>query len=95
MADEWLKIPGPTGANAGATVSSIVAGMAAGADDKIQASRLCSRRVGMSRPIHVPRSAVTSGFCRNHRSDLAEITSLLSVIKDSLDRAFETIGFGR
>jgi len=32
LADEWLKIPGSAGANAGAKVCSIVAGMAAGAD---------------------------------------------------------------
>ncbi|MBA8926963.1 hypothetical protein BC739_004169 [Kutzneria viridogrisea] len=32
LADHWLKVPGPTGANAGAKVASIVAGMAAGAD---------------------------------------------------------------
>lgn len=32
LADHWLKIPGPTGANPGAKVSAIVAGMAAGAD---------------------------------------------------------------
>jgi hypothetical protein len=32
LADHWLKVPGPTGANAGAKTTSIVAGMAAGAD---------------------------------------------------------------
>jgi hypothetical protein len=32
LADEWLKVPGSAGANAGAKVSAIVAGMAAGAD---------------------------------------------------------------
>jgi hypothetical protein len=32
LADEWLKVPGSAGANAGVKVSSIVAGMAAGAD---------------------------------------------------------------
>lgn len=32
LVDEWLKVPGSTGANAGAKVSSIVAGMVTGAD---------------------------------------------------------------
>lgn len=32
LADEWLKVPGGAGANAGAKVASIVAGMVAGAD---------------------------------------------------------------
>jgi len=32
LADEWLKVPGSAGANVGAKVASIVAGMAAGAD---------------------------------------------------------------
>jgi hypothetical protein len=32
LADQWMKIPGSTGANAGAKVCSIVAGMVAGAD---------------------------------------------------------------
>jgi hypothetical protein len=32
LADEWLKVPGSVGANAGAKVTSIVAGMAVGAD---------------------------------------------------------------
>lgn len=32
LADEWLKVPGSTGANAGAKVAAIVAGMVTGAD---------------------------------------------------------------
>jgi hypothetical protein len=32
MAQDWLTVPGPAGANAGAKVMSLVAGMAAGAD---------------------------------------------------------------
>ncbi|GAB3471530.1 hypothetical protein GCM10027436_88020 [Actinophytocola sediminis] len=32
LVDEWVKVPGSAGANAGAKVSAIVVGMAAGAD---------------------------------------------------------------